>query len=73
MKEHYATRLKREIKELLKKCNEYYDANYDARQLVRGGSGGSERYGGMRLGGTEQGPACYDVETLRKTILDLPL
>lgn len=70
MKEHYAIRLKREIK-LLLKCNDrYYDAIFEAKTKVLGHSPG--RYGGSSLRGNEESMPEYDSESLREIILKLP-
>lgn len=63
-------KLKLEIKELSEKCNEYYEANYNARRAV----GSREIYGGSNaMVGNEEMPIVRDPNELTKIILNLPV
>ena len=61
-------KLKDENKNLKKKCNKYYEANYWARRAV----GSNEIYGGDSMCGNEEFPPIRDIDVLKEIILNLP-
>lgn len=72
MREHYATKLKRRIKELEIQNNKYYDAIYRAKEKVGIRQG---VHGGSELAGNEENllsPGSLTTEYLIGIISELP-
>jgi len=68
---HYATKLKKEIDELLKDNSKQYEAIWWAKTAVLGEEPGIRPFNTLR--GNEIGMPLMDMDELRKIILDLPL